>query len=75
MLYGKGGDRDDGRGRSWYGVGDGQCFKVGGPMSEGATTSVSRAVTVAVTVAGATTSAVWATLSGTTSGVVFTLWV
>ena len=75
MLYGKGGGRDDGRGRSWYGVGSRQCCKGGGPTAEGLTASVVRAEAVAVTAAGATSSAVWAAISGTSSGVVFTLWV
>lgn len=56
-------------------MGDGQCCKGGGPTAEGATASVARAEAVAVTAAGATTSAVWEAISGTTSGVVFALWV
>ena len=75
MLYGKGSSRDDGRDRSWCGVGEGQCCKGGGPTAEGVTAGVARVEAVAVTSAGVTTSAVWVVNSGTTSGVFFTLWV
>ena len=53
MFYGKGGGRDDNRGKSWCGVGDGPCCNGGGPTVEGVTASVARAEAVAVTAAGA----------------------
>jgi hypothetical protein len=73
VLYGKGGGRDDGRGRNWYGVDGGRCCKCVGPTAEGVTARVARVVAVAA--AGVTTSAVWTAISETASGVVFTLWV